>query len=75
MESQVDEFQQMQLRSARKSFSNAKAKPNSRVAALLEDVARTNYLNSLESTSATLIVIPSVLMDHWKVRQRLLRNP
>lgn len=62
------EFKQSQMRSARKSFSNAMSKPNSRVAALVEEENRRKLLASLISSKGTLIVIPSVLLDHWKVR-------
>jgi len=64
----VAEFQQSQMRSARKCFSNAKAKPNSRVAALIEQETQRRHLESLIPSSATLIVVPSVLVEHWKVR-------
>lgn len=56
------------MRSARKSFSNAKSKPNSRVAALIEEEARQRLLDSLIPSAGTLLVIPPVLMEHWQVR-------
>ena len=64
----VAEFQQSQMRSARKAFSNAKAKPDSRVAALFEEKRRHMLFQSLIPSTATLIVVPSVLVEHWKVR-------
>jgi hypothetical protein len=62
------DFKVMQMRSVRKSFSNAKSKPNSRVAALVEEEGRQRLLDSLIPSTGTLIVIPSVLLEHWKVR-------
>jgi len=63
----VAAFQKSQMRSARKAFSNAKAKPNSRVAALLEEEGKRTLYESLVPSTATLIVVPSVLVEHWKV--------
>ena len=64
----VAEFKQSQMKSARKCFSNAKAKPNSRVAAMIDEESHQRLLESLVPSSGTLIVVPSVLVEHWKVR-------
>lgn len=54
-----------QLRSAKKSFSNSKSKPNSSVATLVEQEKRKELIGTLIHSSGTLLVIPSNLMDHW----------
>ena len=64
----VHDLKRLQLNSVRKFFANAKAKPNSRIAALVQEESRRKHLNSLLSSSGTLIVVPSVLLEHWKVR-------
>jgi hypothetical protein len=67
----VDNFVTIQMRSVRKSFANVKSKPNSRVAALFEEISRKQFLKSLIPSNGTLIVVPSVLLEHWKVRYQL----
>ncbi len=67
----LEEYKAGQLSSARKSFSNTKAKPDSLVAALLEKQARLEYINALVPSKSTLLVVPSTLMDHWEVRLAL----
>lgn len=62
------EFKERQLKSAKKAFSNPKSKPNSRVASLFEEGARQKLLDSLVPSAGTLLVIPSVLMEHWKTQ-------
>lgn len=64
------DFKESQMRSARKSFSNANSRPNSRVAALIEKEDCRRLVSSLVPSKATLLVIPNVLMEHWKVRVR-----
>jgi hypothetical protein len=64
----VNNFITIQMRSVKKSFANIKSKPNSRVAALVEEVTKKQFLNSLIPSNGTLIVVPSVLLEHWKVR-------
>jgi hypothetical protein len=64
----IRDFKESQMRSARKSFSNANSRPNSRVAALIEMEASQRLVSSLVPSNATLLVIPNVLMEHWKVR-------
>jgi hypothetical protein len=64
----VEQFKADQLRAAKKSFARASAKPNSAVAALIEKRDRALFLQSLVPSSGTLIVVPSVLMEHWQVR-------
>lgn len=58
----------MQLRSAKKAFSSSKSKPKSVVAALVEQESRKKLINTLIPSSGTLLVIPSVLMDHWQTQ-------
>lgn len=64
----VREYKARMLVSAKKSFSNASAKPNSTLASLIEESKRINFIKSLIPSRGSLIVIPSVLMDHWEVR-------
>lgn len=56
------------LASAKKSFSNPIAKANSGLAALIEESKRLRFIKTLVPSRGTLVVIPSVLMDHWEVR-------
>jgi SNF2-related domain len=67
----VKEFTEAQLRSAKKSFSNSKSKPNSTVAVLVEQESRKELINMLIPSSGTLLVIPSVLMEHWQTQIKL----
>jgi len=68
MRNAVEDYKERMLASAKKSFSNSRAKPNSALASLIEESKRLAFLKSLVSSRGTLIVIPSVLMDHWEVR-------
>jgi hypothetical protein len=68
----VDQFKNDQLHAAKKSFARASVKPNSAVAALIEKRNRTLFLQSLVPSSGTLLVVPSVLMEHWQVRYHCL---
>jgi SNF2-related domain len=61
----VRQWKEQQLATARKSYSNASTKPNSRVAALFALYQRQEFYDSLVQSSGTLIVIPHVLMEHW----------
>jgi hypothetical protein len=63
----VNEFKQKQIMVAKKSFARASAKPNSAVAALVESNSRLKLKNSLVTSSGTLVVVPSVLLEHWQV--------
>jgi hypothetical protein len=63
----VDSFKESQLQAAQKAFARASAKPNSAVAALIEQRNRLRFIRSLVPSSATLLVVPSVLMEHWQV--------
>lgn len=56
------------IKTAKKSFSRAGAKPNSKVAALVEKCKRTKLKNCLTPSSSTLLVVPGVLLEHWEVR-------
>lgn len=65
----VSEFKHKQVQVAKKSFARASAKPNSAVAALVERNNRLKLKNSLVPSSGTLLVVPSVLMEHWQVSE------
>jgi hypothetical protein len=60
------------VRSARKSFGNAKSKPNSQVAALIEKESGQKLYSALVPSFGTLLVVPSVLVEHWKVCESLV---
>lgn len=62
----VRNYKKSQLRSARKSFSSTMSKPNCAVAALVEKETNSTFLKALMPSASTLLVIPSVLIDHWK---------
>lgn len=64
----VLDLKRTQMNSVRKCFANTKAKPNSKVAALVEEESRKMHLSSLLPSTGTLIVVPSVLMEHWKTQ-------
>jgi hypothetical protein len=63
----LQDFKHTQLASARKSFSNANSKPNSIVAALIEDENKKRLIGTLVPSKGTLLVVPAVLLEHWKV--------
>lgn len=63
----VGDLKGRQIRSAKKTYSNASARPNSRVAAMIERQSRQTLIDKLVPSSGTLLVIPSVLMEHWQV--------
>jgi hypothetical protein len=65
--SQINEFKQSQIEIAIKSFSRASAKPDSMVAALIEKTYAEKLQRDLLPSSATLMVVPAVLVDHWMV--------
>ena len=60
-------FKNDQVKSAKKSFSNATAKPNSSIAAILDNRAKIEHLDSLLTSKATLLVVPGHLLNHWEV--------
>jgi hypothetical protein len=62
-------FKQRQVQSAKKSFSRASSKPNSVVAALVEQTQSEKLKHSLVPSAGTLLVVPTVLVDHWLVRK------
>jgi hypothetical protein len=64
----VRDTKRFQFQSAKKRFANANAKPNSRVANMVDKAKRQELLKLLVPSSATLLVVPSVLIEHWKVR-------
>jgi SNF2-related domain/Bromodomain len=63
----VREFKKAKARIAKKSFGSPNAKPNSSVAALVEEANKAQLYKSLISSKSTLLVVPSVLIDHWHV--------
>jgi hypothetical protein len=63
----VAELKKKIILTARKSFSNSTSRPNSSVAAILERKIRQEYMDSLVSSSATLLVVPETLLNHWVV--------
>ena len=63
----VAELKKKIVLTARKSFSNSNARPNSSVAAILERKFREEYMSSLVSSCATLLVVPETLLNHWLV--------
>ena len=65
----AEQFKSNQLQKAQKSFARASSKPNSSVAALVDERNRRKFLESLVPSSGTLIVVPGVLMEHWQVRE------
>lgn len=65
--SQINVFKRSQLETAIKSFSRASAKPDSIVAALIEKTSNEHLKHVLLPSSATLLVVPAVLVDHWVV--------
>lgn len=66
-----EDFKAEQVKIAKKSFSKATSKPNSSVAALVERNHRIRLQNALVQTSCTLLVVPSVLLEHWQDQIRL----
>eukprot|EP00536_Pseudo-nitzschia_multiseries_P002557 jgi/Psemu1/183755/e_gw1.34.143.1 len=69
--SQIFEFKRSQIQVAIKSFSRASAKPDSIVAALVEKTNSEKLKNALVASSATLLVVPAVLVDHWMEQLKL----
>lgn len=68
-----DEFKKQMLTSAKRSYSSPRANVSSELAALIEKSKRHRFIKSLVPSRATIIVIPSVLMDHWEVSDIRLR--
>lgn len=62
----------MQL--AKKSFARTTSKPNSSVAALVERNNQIKLQESLTPSRGTLLVVPSVLLEHWQDQIRLHIN-
>lgn len=63
----VKDFRQEQIKIAKKAFRRANSQPNSTVAALISSQKKLLLLKSLVPSSATLLVVPSVLLEHWQV--------
>ncbi|KAL7558179.1 hypothetical protein ACA910_016232 [Epithemia clementina (nom. ined.)] len=60
----VGKYKKKQMQSAAKSCS--KARLDSSVTALYEAYERRKFLDSLIRSKGTLVVVPSVLLDHWR---------
>jgi hypothetical protein len=69
--SQINDFKRSQIEVAIKSFSRASSKPDSIVAALIEKTNAERLQKALLPSSATLLVVPAVLVDHWMVSCQL----
>lgn len=67
----IKEFKHKQVQTAKKSFGRASSKPNSTVAALVERDNQMKLQNALMQSSGTLLVVPSVLLEHWQDQIRL----
>jgi hypothetical protein len=65
----VKEFKEKQTQIAKKSFSKSARRPDSVVAALVETTSSERIKAALLPSSGTLLVVPSVLLDHWIVRK------
>jgi hypothetical protein len=63
----VSRFKKREEYSIRKSFANESYKPNSRVAAVLSEHNEKRMLHRMIPSPGTLLVVPSVLIEHWKV--------
>lgn len=68
----IHELKERMIQVAKKSFAKASSKPNSTVAALVERNNRLKLKRSLAPSSATLLVVPSVLLEHWQVRPEVV---
>ena len=67
----VNDFKANQIQVAKRSFGRrADSKPNSVVAALIERNNRERFLRTLLPSRGTLLVVPSVLIEHWQVRKK-----
>jgi hypothetical protein len=67
----VAELKTRKIQSATKSFSNAQTRPNSSVAAILEQKNRAKFISSLVPSAANLVVVPETLLSHWVVSRQL----
>ena len=63
----IRDFKTSQIETATKSFSRSSSKPDSMVAALIEKNNADQLRKALLPSSATLLVVPAVLVDHWMV--------
>ncbi|KAL3914146.1 MAG: hypothetical protein SGILL_006216 [Bacillariaceae sp.] len=66
----VKEFKQKKVQIARKRFSRSAKRPDSEVAAIVEKTNAERLTDALLPSSGTLLVVPSVLVDHWVLRER-----
>lgn len=62
------------MSSVRSSVTNTGVKPNSSLAVLMQKKAQNAFHQSLIQSSSTLLVIPSVLMEHWEDQIRMHVN-
>ena len=61
------QFKNDQVKSAKMSFSNASAKPNSSIATILDNMTKLKYLDSLLTSKTTLLVVPNNRLNDWEV--------
>ncbi|KAG7363282.1 SNF2 family helicase [Nitzschia inconspicua] len=71
----VKDFKEKQTQIAKKSFAKSTRRPDSVVAALVETTSAERIKAALLPSSGTLLVVPSVLLDHWFEQLRLHVNP
>jgi hypothetical protein len=64
----VNNFKEQEVQSAIRSYSNASSKPNSSVAAFIEQTRKKELQELLVTSSGTLLVVPNTLLSHWEVR-------
>jgi len=62
----IQSYKSKQIHSASRSYAKVTSHPNSAVASLYEAHERRKFLDSLISSHGTLLVVPSVLLDHWR---------
>ena len=63
-------FKSDQVISAKMRFSNAAVTPNSSIAAILDKMTKMEYLDSLLTSKATLLVVPNNRLNHWEVSSK-----
>lgn len=62
----VVDFKANQVSIAKKSFGRPSSRPSSAVSALVAQNSKEKFKKSLVQSSGTLLVVPSVLQEHWK---------
>ncbi|KAL3916116.1 MAG: hypothetical protein SGILL_005327, partial [Bacillariaceae sp.] len=71
----VRDFKNKQVQTARKCFSRTSRRPNSGVAAFVEQTNAKRLNDALLPSSGTLLVVPSVLLDHWVEQMKCHVDP